>query len=805
MTEDRYYFFHALSILLKQAFWPHLTAEGRIALKAVIMAGGEGTRLRPLSVSRPKPMVPLFDKPVMEHILSLLRENGITDICVTLQYRPGSITDYFGDGSAFGVSLAYFIEKTPLGTAGSVKACADFLGNEDFLVISGDAVCDFDLKACLSFHREKQAEATLVLHRNDTPLEYGLVLTDRDGKILQFIEKPSWGQVFTNMVNTGIYLLNPRVLERVPAGSPCDFGRDLFPSLLADERPLYGCVAEGYWCDIGDCAAYLNCMADVLSGKTRIRLDAPELRPGIWSHSPLPEHAQFAAPCYIGKDVTVGFGSIIGPHSVLGARSSVGEHSLVQRSMLEAARVGSRATLYGAILCRGAAALDGAILNEGAVVGDEGVIGENAIVMEKSRVWPNQEVPAGARQSGNLTLGGQKRNLQFGDGGVIRGVLNLEITPELCIALGAALGTEGPVGIGWSGGKGASNLADAAACGVRAAGGVAAVHDGGSESAAAWLSFTNAFPRSLFVHGKGDQIYLRFLGPQGMPLSRPEERKIEGLLLRGEQSYVTAAAMGELLTLRGIREQHADAAADAARAFVPALHPFPVSVGGDAPDAEALTLTLGRLGCAIRAPEAGIPLFRSTHGGLRLSAVDEKGIVLPPWRLLTLLCRIAFGRGDGAVAVPADASAAIELLAESFGGRVLRLGRDGKAAETLYARSLFLRDASFGAAAICAQMGKQGESLHDMAEHLPPFHTEIREIPLSGSRGTVMRRLAETENQAGRPGQGTGLRFELKGGHVYIAPLNRRSALRIIGEGETAELAAELCAIFEEKAKRADS
>ncbi|MDD4715985.1 MAG: sugar phosphate nucleotidyltransferase [Oscillospiraceae bacterium] len=774
-------------------------------MKAVILAGGEGTRLRPLSITRPKPMVPLFDKPVLEHSISLLRKNGITDICVTLQYRPDCITDYFGDGSAFGVSLKYFIEETPLGTAGSVKACAKFLGDDDFLVISGDAVCDFNLNACASFHQSRSADATLVLYRHETPLEYGLVLTDRQGRILQFIEKPSWGQVFTNMVNTGIYFLSPRVLDRVPADSPCDFGKDLFPSLLSSGRPLYGCAAEGYWCDIGDCAAYLTCMADILSGKTQFSPPAPQVRPGIWSHSPLPDHAQFSPPCYIGENVLIGAGSLIGPCTALGGRSSVGEHSLVQRSMLEAARVGDRATLYGAILCRGSAAQDGSILNEGAVLGEESIIGKNAIVMEKSRIWPNQEVPAGARQNGNLAAGGQKRNLQFGDGGVVRGELNLEITPELCVAFGAALGPNGPVGIGWSGGKGAANLADAVSCGVRAAGGVAAVHDGGSESAAAWVALIDSFPRSIFVNQQGNQIFLRFLGPQGLALGRAEERKMEGLLLRGEQNYAAAMSMGELLTLNGIGEQHAEEAAKAARDSFPDFKPFPVSMEGMAPDSDALLLALKKLGCHLRKREPGIPLFRSAHGGLRLSAVDERGIVLPPWRMLTLLCRIALERGDGAVAVPADATAAIELLAESLGGRVLRLGRDGKKAETLYARQIFLRDASFGAALICAQMGAKRQKLHDMAEHLPPFHTEIREIPLSGSRGSVMRKLAETEAGDESSLQGTGLRFELKGGHVYIAPLNRRSALRIIGEGETAELAQELCTLFEKKVKSADA
>ena len=224
-------------------------------MKAVIMAGGEGTRLRPITLGLPKPMVPLLGRPVMEHIIGLLKRHGFTDICVTLQYMPQVVTEWFGDGAELGVKLTYFVEKEPLGTAGSVKNCMAHLGGEDFLVISGDAVCDLDLSAALGFHRTSRAAATLILHRHSAPLEYGLVLTRDDGRIQRFIEKPGWGQVFTDTVNTGIYLLTRRAMDLVPEDQPYDFGKDLFPLLLSRGAPLYGHVADGYWCDMGDCEA----------------------------------------------------------------------------------------------------------------------------------------------------------------------------------------------------------------------------------------------------------------------------------------------------------------------------------------------------------------------------------------------------------------------------------------------------------------------------------------------------------------------------------------------------------------------
>lgn len=203
------------------------------------MAGGEGTRLRPLSLGMPKPMVPLLGRPVMEHIIGLLKRHGIDEIAVTLCYMPEAVQSYFGDGQKWGVRLHYFIEEAPLGTAGSVRACAPFLEGEDFLVISGDSVCDLDLTAAMEFHQAKRAQATLVLFRHPAPLEYGLVLTDEEQRVVRFVEKPSWGQVVTDLVNTGIYLLSPQVLEQIPPDRPWDFGKDVFPALLESGGGLY--------------------------------------------------------------------------------------------------------------------------------------------------------------------------------------------------------------------------------------------------------------------------------------------------------------------------------------------------------------------------------------------------------------------------------------------------------------------------------------------------------------------------------------------------------------------------------------
>lgn len=241
-------------------------------MKAIIMAGGEGTRLKPVSGDTPKPLVNLCGRPVMEHIVRLLRKNGVTDICAALKYRPEEIENYFGNGEKFGVSMQYRIEKDALGTAGGVKNCADFFGDEDFLVISGDAACDFDLSALISAHEKHSPAVSIALYPHSDPLRYGLALCDGESCVRSFIEKPDWAHVVTNLVNTGIYIVTPRAMELVPEGRSFDFAKDLFPILLEKGELIYGFPCDGYWCDIGTPKSYYECCSDALSGRLNIDL-----------------------------------------------------------------------------------------------------------------------------------------------------------------------------------------------------------------------------------------------------------------------------------------------------------------------------------------------------------------------------------------------------------------------------------------------------------------------------------------------------------------------------------------------------
>src|SRR6266567_2543892 len=363
-------------------------------MQAVVMAGGEGSRLRPLTINRPKPMVAIVNKPCLGHIFDLLKRHGIDDAFVTLQYLASVIQDAYGDGGSVGMRLRYSIEETPLGTGGSVRQIGEGL-DDTFVVISGDALTDIDLSKVIAFHKERQAAVTLTLVRVANPLEYGVVITQPDGRITKFLEKPSWGEVFSDTINTGIYVIEPRVLERYAIGEKFDFSKDLFPQLLADGEPLFGYVAEGYWTDVGSIAEYSRANADLLQGKMKAEPLGVEIQPGVFAGGEveIEPTATLTGPIYLGAGVRIGGGAeIIGP-TVLRDAVAVDQFARSDSSIVwRNSYIGERADLRGAMVGRQCALKARVVLEEGTVVGDHSVINEGARVRASVKIWPDKQV-----------------------------------------------------------------------------------------------------------------------------------------------------------------------------------------------------------------------------------------------------------------------------------------------------------------------------------------------------------------------------------------------------------------------------
>src|ERR687887_63648 len=411
-------------------------------MRAVVMAGGEGTRLRPLTSNQPKPMVPIVGKPCMEHILELVREHGFEDVIVTVAFLPQAIRSYFGNGESLGLTMEYSVEESPLGTAGSVRLASDRL-DDTFLVISGDALCDIDLGALVAFHREKEAAVTIGLMSVDNPLEFGIVVTDEDGRVERFLEKPSWGQVFSDTINTGIYVLEPEVLRHVPTDRPYDFSKELFPLLLEMGRPLYGYVLDGYWQDIGNLDQFRQANFDALDESVRLDIAGIRLRGNIWIGEgvEIDDLEGVEGPSVVGNYCRIAPDATVGAYSVLSASVTLLERARTERSVIDAStHVGRSARVEGAILGRNCDIRAHVQVNEGAAIGDEVRLGAQSAVLPGVRIYPYKEVETGSQLHESLIWESQTSSRLFGKEGV-SGLVNVDLTPETAVRLAAALGT----------------------------------------------------------------------------------------------------------------------------------------------------------------------------------------------------------------------------------------------------------------------------------------------------------------------------------------------------------------------------
>ena len=417
-------------------------------MKAVLMAGGFGTRIQPLTQSVPKPMVPLLGRPMMEHIITKVREAGIAEIVVLLYYMPEVIRGYFGDGSKFGVRLDYVLPDDDYGTAGAVK-CAEERIDSTFLVLSGDVVTDFDLVRILEFHRAKRTPATITLTSVPNPLQFGVVITDASGRILRFLEKPGWGEVFSDTVNTGIYVLEPEVFGQIPKGRSFDFSKDLFPTYLKEGTPIFGCKAEGYWRDVGDPDSYREAVQDALEGKVALGFPGRSRPAGggtLWTEDEnfaIPEGLAIRGTALVCRGARLGKGVTL-ENAVLGEECSAGDGAHLESTVLwRRARVGRGSVLRRVVLCDGVKVGDEVRMEEGAVVAEGTEIGDGARFEKDIMVWPNKKVEAGSVLSANLVWGDKWKKSVF-EGGSVQGRTNVELSPEFAAKLGAALGSNLP-------------------------------------------------------------------------------------------------------------------------------------------------------------------------------------------------------------------------------------------------------------------------------------------------------------------------------------------------------------------------
>ncbi len=806
-------------------------------MRAVVMAGGEGTRLRPLTSNQPKPMVPVVGKPCMEHILELLRRHGFDEVTVTLAFLPQAIETYFGDGTSLGLSIEYSVEESPMGTAGSVRLAGRRL-RDTFLVISGDALTDFDLTAVIDFHRAQGAVATIALKSVDNPLEFGIVVTDADGRIERFLEKPSWGQVFSDTINTGIYVLEPEVLKYVPSDRPFDFSRDLFPLLLEMGAPMYGHVCDGYWQDIGNLDQYRQANFDALDGRVQLSVPGIRLRGNIWIGEgvELDDLEGVEGPAFLGNYCSISPQASVGSYSVLGANVRLRERARVVRSVIDASTyVGRSTVIEGAVVGRSCDIRSHVHVHERAALGDGVILGAQAVVMPGVRIFPYKEVESGTQVHESLIWESAASPHVFGREGVT-GLVNVDLTPESAARLAASLGTALHRGA-----RVVASREATAACRMIKRAMISGVTSTGVHVADLRVLPAPVTRHLLRTHGyeagfhvgtsaaDPEMIEIRFFEQPGIQLTPALQKEIEKHFTRYELRRVGPAAIGGITYPARAREGYAQDLLSTLDVEAIRARRFRLAVDyGHSPASFVLPLLLGPLGVETVsahefAEEAGRVTLRESIGRVkrlvkavgadlgaafdraaeRLYLVDEQGREIPVEQTLLLFLRlVASTVGRGRVAFPLTVTRQAERIASEAGMEVVRTPsspaeltaaacRDGTVFAAAVGGGYVFPDFQPGydaMASLCKLLellAPVGRPVSELVAELPASTVVHRQVPCPWAlKGRVMRVLADRLR-----GREVDLRDGIKAiderGWVQVVPDPVEPILHLYAEGDT--------------------
>jgi mannose-1-phosphate guanylyltransferase / phosphomannomutase len=765
------------------------------------MAGGEGTRLRPMTANQPKPLLPVTNRPIMEHVLRLLKKHGFEETVVTVQFLAALVRNYFGDGEDVGMFLQYATEEMPLGTAGSVKNAEDALKDSSFLVISGDALTDMDLTEMCRFHKENGALVTVGLTRVPDPLEFGIVIADEDGRIQRFLEKPTWGQVFSDTVNTGVYIMEPEVLAGVSPKESVDWSHDVFPKLMARGAPIFGYVSDKYWEDVGTLESYMKAQADVLSGKVEVDIAGFEVSPGVWiaEGADVDPDAVLKGPLVIGDYAKIEAGATVREYSVIGANVVVKEGAFIHRAVVHNnVFVGQGTTLRGCVVGKNTDVMRLARIEETAVIGDECVVEPEAYISAGVKVYPFKTIEAGAVVNTSVVWESRGQRTLFGQRGV-SGLINVEVTPELCVRLASAYATMLRKGSTVTTSRDVSRAARTLKRAVQSALNASAINVMDLEAlplpVARYETARSDYSGGIALRttpGDSQSIDIIFLDERGAELSQAAQRRLERVFSRQEFRRAFPGEIAELsypprvvewythellrsVNLNGVRDADLKVVADCAGGTVSLVLPtllgrigVEVHTLNNRLDEVTPTQTVAQQRAGMQRLAEVVSSSRATFGvrfdtvGERIQLVDEKGALVSDERaLLVVLDLVAAERRQGRVALPVNTTRVAEQVCRFHGVQVTWTGTSQEALTTAAAADdvIFAADGrggfvvpSFartvdGIAAFVMLLGLVARTrltLSQIDARIPQAHLLRRSIPTPwAAKGSVMRTVVE--------------------------------------------------------------
>lgn len=786
-------------------------------MKAIIMAGGEGKRLRPITCTMPKPMVPVLNRPIVEYAMELLRKHGITNAVYTLHYMGKVIREYVGDGSKWGMKCSFAESEKALGTAGSVRQAA---GDEPerIIVLSGDGITDIDLTELINEHEKSSAPLTIALKMVKNPSEYGIAILNENGDIERFIEKPEKSEVFSDLANTGIYIIEPEVIEMIPKDMEFDFSKDLFPLMMKRNMRIHGCKVNGYWCDVGDIAELRRAQADMLSGKCRFSTPATNYA-GIYveANAQISDSATLIPPCYIGSGVQIADKVTIEPYSVVGNNAVIESGATVKRSIIfENAVIRSGAELRGTVVCESAHIDSKASLYEGSTIGAHTHIGAGVTVRPGVGIWPDKEIEGGFNCDDNYVWGNSVRKVEFEDSSIC-GYADVQLTPEAALRLGAAFASRfslpARAAVCCDGSPVSVVLKHAVVSGIASQGVDVIVANPMSRSAFGFTVARSGCKGGIYIQGGLDRkTALVVFDESGIEAPKDFMRSVKASFIFGEQKPSTAAELGVISQSNGMEDVYETYLLQQVDAEMMAKTKKILRLDTDEQTFRSVSRAILRLGWRVErsygqriAPvlyEDEIAITKFKNGML---AVSVDGMVADEKKIIAVIAANAADSGE------MDRFALPVSFAEEYRSELRRRGaelyfsaeQDGKIRRAAmennaYYPPLYEEDAMI--LKLCELFAKGRLGMY--IEQMPVLYSVERSIQTGGRDiGRLFRRFVDGEKQMDRE-LIDGVRLKFDTGWVIVKPgKGRTSSFKIVAGSSREEYAQELCDVYTEKLK----
>ncbi len=770
-------------------------------MQAVIMAGGFGTRLKPLTNNAPKPMIHVANKPMMEHVVDLLKAHGIDDLIVLLHVQPELIKNYFKDGAGLGVKIEYVLAEEDYGTAGAVKNVESIIKDDDFIVISADIITDINLSKSINFHTGQNADATIVLTRVENPLSFGIVITDNEGRITKFLEKPTWAEVFSDTINTGIYVLNKRVLKIIPEKSEFDFSKDLFPILLKEKKNFFGHISSGYWKDVGTLSEYRQSHLDIISGKIDLNIEGGTLfeKNVRISGKSIIDISCNVEDSIFGKEVHIMQNCKI-KNCVIGDNCSIGENTVINGSVIgKSSKIGSNCDIQEAILGYKSNIGNNVFVGSGAVISDVCHIGNSAVINPNVKIWPFKNVEDGAILSESLIWSDKWAAKIFGQYG-ITALANLEITPEFASKLGAAfgatIGKNRTISVSRDSHKTSRLFSRAMMSGVLSVG--VNVNDFSDTPISIVRYQAKQFKSYGGIHVRKHPfdkklLNIKFFDSNGLDLSSLGEQKIERLFFREDYSRVGSEDTGEIFYPTHGTEYYTDGFLNTIDtdkivkrkfkividySYGSSSKIFPAIIGKLGIDSVHLNANLDQtkitkterefkkslreLSSIVRSINADMGIFID-NGGEKIYICDENGDNIDGNTALTLMSLLIMKneKNGGQISVPVNSSFNIMknaadynfevIFAKNFSSSLMEksvccnvsFAGDNEGGY-IYSRFMPAFDGMYSAIKLLEMLAKLNTSIKNELRYIEPTYFEYKRVPCpSELKGFIMRKFFE--------------------------------------------------------------